>query len=71
MKKYPTPWQRKTMWASLTAIFLVVLVIVVGSVVWVSASVVAFLQPILIPVANVARLFAWRKSDIRLPPRLY
>jgi len=51
MKKYPTPWQRKTMWASLTAIFVVVLVVVVGSVVWVSASVVAFLQPILIPVA--------------------
>ena len=54
MKKYPTPWQRKTMWASLTAIFLVVLVIVVGSVVWVGASVVAFLQPILIPVAIAA-----------------
>ena len=54
MKKYPTPWQRKTMWASLTAIFLVGLVIVVGSVVWVGASVVAFLQPILIPVAIAA-----------------
>ena len=54
MKKYPTPWQRKTMWASLTALFVVVLVIVVGSVVWVSASVVAFLQPILIPVAIAA-----------------
>jgi len=49
--RYPTPWQRKMMWASLTAIFVVMLVIVVGSVVWVSASVVAFLQPILIPVA--------------------
>ena len=54
MTKYPTPWQRKTMWASLTAIFVVVLVIVVGSVVWVGVSVVAFLQPILIPVAIAA-----------------
>ncbi len=54
MKKYPTPWQRKTMWASLTAIFIVLLVIVVGSVVWVAVSVVAFLQPILIPVAIAA-----------------
>ena len=56
MNEYPTPWQRKTMWASLTAIFVVLLVIVVGSVVWVGASVMAFLQPILIPVAIAAIL---------------
>jgi predicted PurR-regulated permease PerM len=54
MKRYPTPWQRKTMWASLTAIFVVVLVTVVGTVVWVGANLVAFLQPILIPVAIAA-----------------
>ena len=51
MKKYPTPWQRKTMWASLTALFVVVLVVIVSTVVWVSANLIAFLQPILIPVA--------------------
>ena len=51
MTKYPTLWQRKTMWASLTAIFVVLLVIVVGSVIWVGVTVIAFLQPILIPVA--------------------
>jgi predicted PurR-regulated permease PerM len=51
VKKYPTPWQRKTMWASLTAMFVVVLILIVGTVVWVGANVVAFLQPILIPVA--------------------
>ncbi len=56
MKKYPTHWQRKTMWASLTAIFVVVLFVVVGSVVWIGANVVAFLQPILIPVAIAAIL---------------
>lgn len=39
------------MWASLTAIFVVVLFIIVGTVVWLGANVVAFLQPILIPVA--------------------
>ena len=39
------------MWASLTAIFVLVLVLIVGSVIWVGANVVAFLQPILIPVA--------------------
>src|SRR5688500_15001844 len=50
-KKYPTAWQRKTMWASLTAVFLVVLAGIVGSFVWLAAKLIAFLQPILIPVA--------------------
>ena len=51
MKKYPTAWQRKTMWASLTAIFVVILILIVSTVVWLGANVIAFLQPILIPVA--------------------
>ena len=51
MKEYPTPWQRKTMWAALTAFFVVLLFVVVGAVIWASASVISFLQPILIPVA--------------------
>ena len=44
------------MWASLTAIFVVILVVIVSSVVWVGANVIAFLQPILIPVAIAAIL---------------
>src|SRR5881296_1061089 len=51
MKEYPTPWQRKNMWAALTACFVVLLVVVVGAVIWAAASVISFLQPILIPVA--------------------
>ena len=51
MKKYPTPWQRKMMWASLTAIFVVLLFGIVSAVVWIGANVIGFLQPILIPVA--------------------
>ena len=51
MKKYPTPWQRKTMWTALTALFVVFLMFVVCSAVWIAANVVGFLQPILIPVA--------------------
>jgi predicted PurR-regulated permease PerM len=51
MKEYPTPWQRKTMWAALTACFVVLLVIIVGAVIWTAANVISFLQPILIPVA--------------------
>jgi predicted PurR-regulated permease PerM len=39
------------MWAALSAVFIVVLVTIVCSVVWIAAGVVTFLQPILIPVA--------------------
>src|SRR5438128_4241492 len=51
MKEYPTPWQRKMMWAALTACFVLLLVVVLGAVVWAGANIVSFLQPILIPVA--------------------
>jgi predicted PurR-regulated permease PerM len=51
MSRYPTPWQRKVMWAALSALFIVFLVVIAGSTVWVAANLIAFLQPILIPVA--------------------
>src|ERR1044071_1141902 len=56
MKDYPTPWQRKMMWAALTACFLVVLVVIVAAVIWAGAGIISFLQPILIPVAIAAIL---------------
>jgi predicted PurR-regulated permease PerM len=56
MKEYPTPWQRKMMWAALTACFLVILVVVIAAVIWAGASIISFLQPILIPVAIAAIL---------------
>ena len=51
MKEYPTAWQRKTMWAALTAFFVVFLIVIVAAVIWTGANIVSFLQPILIPVA--------------------
>src|SRR4029079_7919325 len=51
MTRHPTPWQRKTMWAALTAVFVVMLITIACSVVWITANVIGFLQPILIPVA--------------------
>jgi predicted PurR-regulated permease PerM len=44
------------MWAALTAIFVVFLFGVLGSVVWLLANAIGFLQPILIPVAIAAIL---------------
>lgn len=54
--KYPTLWQQKTMWAALTALFVVFLILTVCSIIWVAANVISFLQPILIPVAIAAIL---------------
>jgi predicted PurR-regulated permease PerM len=56
MTKYPTAWQRKTMWAALTALFIVVLITIGCVVVWTAANLIGFLQPILIPVAIAAIL---------------
>jgi predicted PurR-regulated permease PerM len=51
MSDYPTPWQRKMMWAALTAFCVVLLILIIGTVIWASANIISFLQPILIPVA--------------------
>ena len=51
MSTYPTPWQRKMIWAALTAFCVVLLVVIVGTVIWTGANILSFLQPILIPVA--------------------
>jgi len=44
------------MWAALTALFIVFLIVTAASVIWVTANVISFLQPILIPVAIAAIL---------------
>src|SRR5438270_2655737 len=51
MSAYPTPWQQRTMWAALTALFVVLLILIAGAVVYVGANLISFLQPILIPIA--------------------
>jgi len=56
MKEYPTPWQRKMMWTALTACFVIVLAVIIAAVIWAAASIISFLQPILIPVAIAAIL---------------
>src|SRR5438105_10118042 len=58
MSAYPTPWQQRTMWAALTALFVVLLIVIAGAVVYVGANLISFLQPILIPIA-VAVILAY------------
>ena len=48
---YPTPWQKRTMWTALSALFVVLIIVIAGAVVYVGANLIGFLQPILIPVA--------------------
>ncbi|MEY5026027.1 MAG: hypothetical protein RLZZ244_1555 [Verrucomicrobiota bacterium] len=56
--RYPTPWQKKTLWSSLTALAIVLIgAIAVGGIYLVS-KVLSFLQPILIPFA-VAGVLAY------------
>jgi predicted PurR-regulated permease PerM len=58
MSAYPTPWQKRTIWAALTALSVVLLIMIAGAVVYVGANLTSFLQPILIPIA-VAVILAY------------
>ena len=44
------------MWAALSAVFVVLLIGIIGSVIWLGGKLIAFLQPILIPIAIAAIL---------------
>ncbi len=50
-RRYPTEWQRKSIWSALSALAICFLIFVLVATVWIAANVVSFLQPILIPVA--------------------
>ena len=56
--EYPTPWQKKSIWAALTTLSIVAIGAVAITLVWLFSSVIAFLQPILIPFA-VAGVLAY------------
>lgn len=51
MSEHPTPWQRRTIWASLTALAVATLISVFVGGIWVAANVLSFLQPVLVPFA--------------------
>jgi len=49
--RYPTDWQRKAIWAAVSALAICFLIAVIVGAAWIAANVISFLQPILIPVA--------------------
>ena len=56
--RYPTPWQKKTLWFSLTTIAVVVIGSIAVGGIALAAAVLSFLQPVLIPFA-VAGVLAY------------
>jgi predicted PurR-regulated permease PerM len=52
--EFPTPWQKKTIWAALTTASVVGIGAIAVGLIWVMSRVLGFLQPILIPFAVAA-----------------
>ncbi len=76
MSDFPTPWQKKTIWAALSALAVVTIGAIAVGLVWTTSHVLRVLQPILIPFAVagvmaylldpvVTRLVAWGHSRHR------
>lgn len=55
---YPTPWQKKMLWNAITALSLLVIAAVFVFTIYVATQILAFLQPLLLPVA-VAGVIAY------------
>ncbi len=55
---YPTPWQKKMLWNAITSLSLVVIAGIVVFTLYVATQILAFLQPLLLPVA-VAGVIAY------------
>src|SRR3954453_12135148 len=76
MNEFPTPWQKKTIWAALTALSIVAIGATAIGLIWITSHVLSFLQPILIPFAVagvmaylldplVSRMVRWGTSRYR------
>ncbi len=55
---YPTPWQKRVVWNAITSLSLLVIAGIVIFTLYVATRILAFLQPLLLPVA-VAGVFAY------------
>src|SRR6266446_1475033 len=55
---YPTPWQKKILWNAITSLSLLAIAAVVVFTLYVATQILAFLQPLLLPVA-VSGVFAY------------
>lgn len=49
--KYPTVYQKKTMWKAATGLAILVIGLLIVGLIWMTSNVLSFLQPVLLPVA--------------------
>ncbi len=63
MKNYPTPWQKKVIWASLTGLAINAIGVLAVLLILGAGKVLGFLQPILIPIA-VAGILAYLLNPV-------
>ena len=61
--KYPTTYQKKTMWKAATGVAILILGLLIVGLVWMTSNVLSFLQPVLLPVA-VAGVIAYLLDPI-------
>ncbi len=51
---YPSPFQRRMVWTGLTAFFIVLIGAIAVGAIWLTVRVIAYLQPLLVPLAAAA-----------------
>ncbi|MCF6312698.1 MAG: AI-2E family transporter [Verrucomicrobiales bacterium] len=60
---HPTPFQRKTLWTGITALSMVTIGCVIVGLIWLSSTILGYLQPVLVPLA-VAGIIAYLLEPI-------
>jgi len=61
--QFPTPFQRKALWSAVTGLAILIVGALLVGLIWLSGSVLGFLQPVLVPVA-VAGVIAYLLDPI-------
>ncbi len=61
--KYPTAYQKKTMWKAATGLAILVIGLLIVGLIWMTSNALSFLQPVLLPVA-IAGVIAYLLDPI-------
>ncbi|MBT8037792.1 MAG: AI-2E family transporter [Verrucomicrobiae bacterium] len=63
MPKFPSQFQRKTLWKALTGVAILIIGLLVAGLIWLTGQVLGYLQPVLVPLA-VAGITAYLLDPI-------
>ena len=61
--RYPTPFQKRTLWKALTGLAILVIGVLIAGLIWLTGEVLGYLQPVLVPLA-VAGIIAYLLDPI-------